>query len=508
MQPQPKHTTTEPIAHLREDGTAHLLDEHLRDVGELAARFADAFGASDWARLAGLWHDLGKYSAAFQRRIREENGFEAHVESLDLDAVIRDHSTAGAALARRLPGGLGIPLSFMIAGHHAGLADRAALDERLTKRRALLDDAVRGGATEELLTLPSPAALDVHRVRDEAGARRLELWIRMVFSALCDADFLDTERFYDPARSSARIRAVSLAEVRTALDAHVDGLERSALDRSVSEVDRVRAEVRRACVDAARQLPGFFSLTVPTGGGKTLASMSFALAHTEAHGLSRVIVAVPYTAIIEQNSDAYRAAFGALADAAMIEHYSALDPRRETWRNRLASENWDAPVVITTTVQLFESLFGHRTSRCRKLHNLARAVIVLDEAQTLPVALLDTVIDGLRALVRDYGATVVFCTATQPAFRLEDARAAKPEPWRVAGMREIVAPELRAFERLKRVAVRWPSRGLVTPYEELATELAALSDVMAIVHLRRDARTLTELLDARLGDASTPTCRR
>ncbi len=499
----PTRVTAAPIAHLREDGTPHLLDEHLREVGALAAAFAALFGASDWARLAGLWHDLGKYSLAFQRRIREENGVEAHVEPLDGAETLRDHSTAGALLAQQQLGANGWPIAFVIAGHHAGLADRAQLSERLAKRAALLSDALRGGAPEVLTSLPPPALLDVHKLRDDDGRRRLELWIRLLFSALCDGDFLDTERFYDADRSAARERRVTVAELRSALEAHVTTLERGAVERGATEVDRVRSEVRAACATSASMPPGFFSLTVPTGGGKTLASMSFALSHAEAHGLSRVVVAVPYTAIIEQNSDAYRAAFGALADEAMIEHYSSLDPQRETWRNRLSSENWDAPVVVTTTVQLFESLFASRTSRCRKLHNLARAVIVLDEAQTLPVALLNTIIDGLRSLVGDYGATVVFCTATQPAFRREDSRSAKPEPWRVEGMREIVPAEVRAFDRLRRVTVRWPRPSTVTPYEALADELAALDDALAIVHLRADARTLTELLDERLGDRST-----
>lgn len=498
-----KQTTHEALAHLTLEGAPHLLADHLRDVGALAEEFAAHFGAGAWARIAGLWHDLGKYSPNFQKRIREENGFEAHIEDPNPDNALKDHSSAGAVHARERLGALGMPLAFVIAGHHAGLADRADLEERLAKRKVLLEDARLGGAPESLLLEATPERLPFVPSGGDDARRRLEFWTRMLFSALCDADFLDTERFYDARRSAARGQGTPLEHLQGALRAHLAQLEASAREGTLTEVDRVRAEVRAACEQAAELPPGFFTLTVPTGGGKTLASMHFALAHAARHGLRRVVVAVPYMAIIEQNTDAYRAAFGEGAARGVVEHFSALDPRRETWRNRLASENWDAPVIVTTTVQLFESMFGHRTSRCRKLHNLARAVVVLDEAQTLPVALINPIVDGLRVLVADYGATVVFCTATQPAFRAEDSAARKPEPWRVAGMREIVSAETRAFERLRRVTVRWPASAEPTPYSALAAELADESDVLAIVHRRRDARALTEYLDACVGHAQT-----
>jgi CRISPR-associated endonuclease/helicase Cas3 len=208
-------------------------------------------------------------------------------------------------------------------------------------------------------------------------------------------------------------------------------------------------------------------------------------------------VAIPYTSILEQNAAAYREAFG--DDDAILEHHAAFDPRRETARSRLAAQNWDVPVVVTTTVQLFESLFARRTSRCRKLHNLARSVIILDEAQTLPPGLLHPTLEALWALVTDYGASLVISTATQPAFSRTSLGG-----FGFGSVQEIVAPQLRAFERLRRVAVRWPEKlDEPTSYPALAEEVAEHRDVLVITHLRNDARRLTELLDARLGDEAT-----
>ncbi len=345
--------TREPLAHVDKDGRPHLLIDHLHAVAELAREFGRRVGAADHARLAGLWHDLGKYAGNFQKMIREENGFEAHIEG-DTSGP-RDHSTAGAIHAVQRLGPAGRIIAFAIAGHHAGLpnaqggegrslVDRLELSERL-------DAALRGGAPREVL---DQAPLEVpNHIRQDA--RLLELWTRLVFSALCDADCLDTESFFDVNRAALRGSAISIAELRRRLDKHLDAIETSA---PPTEVNRLRAEVRRACADAAVLTPGAFSLTVPTGGGKTLAAMAFALAHAEQHGMDRVIVAIPFTSIIEQSARAYRSAFG--EDGAVLEHHSAIDPYRETPRSRVASENWDAPVIVTTNVQLFESLLANR----------------------------------------------------------------------------------------------------------------------------------------------------
>jgi CRISPR-associated endonuclease/helicase Cas3 len=487
----PPAVTAEPLAHLDETGRPHLLVDHLSAVAQLAGLFAESFDAGAWARLAGRWHDLGKFGKEFQRRIRLENGFEAHIEGRG-DAR-RDHSTAGAVHAKAHLGDQVAPMALVVAGHHAGLRDWSAVKERLAGGDARLADALGGGPPAELLRsspLTLPARLREGDPREQR--RHLEMWTRFLFSALCDADFLDTEAFYEPDRAALRGAVATPATLVRSLDARLEALESAALP---TEVNRVRAEVLGACRDAASLPPGVFTLTVPTGGGKTLASMAFALAHAARHGLARVVVAIPYTSITEQNAAVYRQAVG---EEHVLEHHSALEPQEETARSRVAAENWDAPVIVTTTVQLFESMFANRPSRCRKLHRLARSVVVLDEAQTLPPGLLLPILDGLNSLVRDFGTTVVVCTATQPAL----GRSAWL-PSGLDGAREIVPPEVRAFERLRRVEVRWPATREPTPYEVLAPEMADEPDVLAIVHRRRDARELCRLVDARLGHEHT-----
>lgn len=427
--------TAEPLAHLDEQRRPHLLVEHLVQVGELAQAFAQRFGAGEWARLAGRWHDLGKYSPKFQYLIRAENGVAAHLEG-EAENDPRDHSTAGALHAHKALGqGPGSPLAFVIAGHHAGLADRDKLKDRLERqeKKGLLQHALNARPPAKLLEATAPAwpawlsGLTRRPASAQEGlatARALELWTRMLFSALCDADFLDTEAFLSPERALLRQGGAPLEVLRERLSQHLEALQAQA---APTEVNRVRAEVLAACLRAAEQPPGAFSLTVPTGGGKTLASLAFALEHAVRHGLERVVVAIPFTSIIEQSAAVYREALGEYAEQAVLEHHSALDPLRETARNRVAAENWDKPVVVTTTAQLFDSLFANRPGACRKLHRLARSVLVLDEAQTLPPRLLKPIVDVLGSLARDYGTSVVVCTATQPAL---GRTAQLPEGWR------------------------------------------------------------------------------
>jgi CRISPR-associated endonuclease/helicase Cas3 len=390
---------------------------------------------------------------------------------------------------------LGEPLAFVVAGHHCGLSDQARLSNRLRLKRDRLDRARNAGASSSCLATETATRPDWLEGAERRTKTRLELWIRLLFSCLCDADFLDTEAFYEADRARARECPVSLSQLRDALRVHLDELERAAAQRGVNEVHRVRQEVRAACVAAASRPRGVFTLTVPTGGGKTLASMVFALEHALHHEMHRVVVAIPYTSIIEQSARAYWEAFGELLAHAVVEHHSALDPLRETAFNRIASENWDAPVIVTTNVQLFESLFANKPSRCRKLHNLARAVIVLDEAQTLPPKLLRPSVDVLRDLVDLFGASVVICTATTPALsRCEHL----PEGFDPVA--EILPEPKAAFERLRRVRVRWPETEQPVEWDALAAEIAKEADVLAVVHRRADARDLCKAMDGALGD--------
>lgn len=461
------------------------LETHLQQVASLAAGFAMPFGASEAAHLAGLWHDLGKFRPGFQARLRGSG------ESVE-------HAGAGAALAVQKNKTDGLPLAFAIAGHHAGLADLSTSPEGGT--RALKERlATNAKVLAEILPLIPPALgaltpppLPGH-LRDVCN---LDMWTRFLFSCLVDADYLATEAFYSPGvRAAARHGLDPIPVLRERLDAYLDQFAANLPeDRRGSEVNRRRAEILAACREAAARPPGLFSLTVPTGGGKTLSSMAFALSHAERHGLRRVVVAIPFTSIIEQNAAVYRRALG---PDNVIEHHSALDPlaaektdREAEIRRRLAAENWDAPVVVTTNVQLFESLFAAAPSRCRKLHNLAGSVILLDEAQTLPVEYLLPVLDALRELTEHYGCTVVLMTATQPALERRDSL-----PQGLEGIQEIFPAPDDLARSLSRVRVTWPGPDdPPLPYEELAGRLAAHERVLAIVHRRRDARLLAELL--------------
>src|SRR4051794_11355014 len=389
------------------------LEAHLRAVAFRAEEFAAAFEAGEWGRLAGLWHDLGKARPEFQARLRGSG------ESVE-------HAGVGAALASSRNKVTGLPLAFAIAGHHAGLADLAdspegggprPLQQRLKENVPLLKDLK--GLPTGLTEMPLPA-LPKLEGDPKASIRSLELWTRFLFSALVDADFLATEEFYSPGRRLAVGEYDDIPSLRRRLDEHlVRFLAGLPEEKRESLVNRRRAEVLAACRTAAERPRGLFSLTVPTGGGKTLAAMAFALRHAERWDLRRAIVAIPFTSIIEQNARVYA---GALGPRNVLEHHSALDPlaaeernREAELRRRLAAENWDAPVVVTTNVQLFESLFANSPSRCRKLHRIARSVILLDEAQTLPADYLLAVLDILKELTLHYGCTVVLTTATQPA---------------------------------------------------------------------------------------------
>jgi CRISPR-associated endonuclease/helicase Cas3 len=471
------------LAHLEIEPTlrGHWLEEHLREVGVLAARFAQEFGAGELANVAGRWHDIGKYSPDFQYRIRSENGVDAHIENRN--KVLRDHATAGATLAFEREDWaeeVRWALALVIAGHHC------SKPVHLSKARA-------GGLPKELEKLSTPAVPQALQTADRLAK---EMAVRMLYSALCDADFLDTESFYDQSKSELRRDWPSIESLGETLQRRMAEFESGAVK---SRVNDLRSSIRKQCLNRVGDAPGFFSLTVPTGGGKTLAAMSFALEHARLHSLRRVVVAIPFTSIIEQNADVYRRYLG---EDAVLEHHSALEPTSdasETARTRIASENWDAPVIVTTTVQLLESLFSNRSSACRKLHRLANSVIILDEAQSLPVCLLGPTLDGLKTLVRDYGATIVFSTATQPAFKQSSKRS-----WGIAKMRELVDSPASLFQQLERVKIEWPNDvNNKTSWESLADELCHHDNVLVVVHRRNDARVVTELLDERLSDQST-----
>ena len=509
-------------AHAPVPGSAkapHGLNEHLRAVGDLASQMAPPLLA-ELARLAGLWHDLGKQRPGFQRYIRAAGGVDAHIEHRTPDRD-KTHSAAGALWAAEYleqrfgPKGLLVArlLQYVIAGHHAGLADWHGSTPGDLAARLASDDARR--EREEALSQPTPGDLLRPGCADRVdwntiipllneGATgqpgRAALWLRMLFSALVDADFLDTEAYFDPDTAARRSAGPPLAALKPELDRHLHALAAGA----TGTVNAARADVLQQCRTKAALPPGVFRLTVPTGGGKTLASLAFALDHAQAHGLQRVIYAIPYTSIIEQTAQVFRRVFARLGDEVVVEHHSNVesDESRETHRSRLACENWDAPLIVTTNVQLFESLFARRTSRCRKLHRLQHSVIVLDEAQLLPLDFLQPIVDVLRYLVQDFGATVLLCTATQPV--LDTAASFDPRRGLQRGIGPVTGivddvPAL--YAALERVRVHLP-QSLHEPrsWPDLADEIAGHESVLVIVNRRADAAELFTLVKRRCGD--------
>ena len=484
-----------PIAHAAKDDNGqwrppHFLEDHLSGVAALASCHARAFGAEDWARLAGLWHDLGKYRPAFQRYIRLATGMDPQGAHLEGTAGRVTHSTAGALWAQQQLGIAGRVLAYLIAGHHAGLHDwiegleyRLSLDEAQKE----LEESLREGPSAQIL---DGGGFNPTLRTIPGGGPGFALWVRMLFSCLVDADFLDTEGFMDPAKAGRRGDWPELSSLRERFAAHMEDLDRTA---APTPVNVLRRQVRADCLAAATQIPGLFSLTVPTGGGKTLSSMAFALEHAARYGKRRIIYVIPYTSIIEQTADVLRRIFG----DAVIEHHSnaETDPEHETARGRLACENWDAPIVVTTSVQCFESLFAARTSRCRKLHNLVDSVIVLDEAQLLPPDFLQPILDVLNLLTRHYGVTVVLSTATQPALASRDYFDPSKQVRGLDPVREIVPDPDDLYRQLKRVAVRLPADWHTpTTWEDLAARLTGHDSVLAIVNTRRHARDLYRLM--------------
>ena len=396
------------IAHVTDTGETQTVQQHLAGAAELARCMAETFGCGKWAHVAALWHDLGKYSRQFQRRILD-NGPRV------------DHSTAGAQHAAGKLGDPGKILAYAIAGHHAGLPDGKTSDASSLHNRLEKNVPDFSACPDAILNHDCEFTPDQVPISLRHPGFSLSLFIRMLFSCVVDADRLDTELFTKPEQAEQRGGCPSLPELEEKLNAHLDNLTASAPD---TLVNRVRANVLAQCRAAASLDPGLFSLTVPTGGGKTLSSLAFALRHAIVHGHQRVIYVIPFTSIIEQNATVFRDALG---ERAVLEHHCNFDPPKKqeddsdqlTW-HELATENWDAPVVVTTNVQFFESLFSARPSNCRKLHNIANSVVILDEAQMLPAPLLRPCLAALHDLAANYRTSVVLCTATQPALTKGD----------------------------------------------------------------------------------------
>lgn len=455
---------------------------HLNKVAFLCARFAcDMFAsptdremANEWGRLLGLWHDLGKFSPEWQAYLKAKvEADEGEISGKE------DHSTAGAQHADRKAPALGRLMAYLIAGHHAGLPNGmdetgGCLEKRLVK-------VIRNvsAAPAEILHLTQEIPFPNFAQNGQAMA----FFMRMMFSCLVDADYLATEAFMRP--QAARARPDDLPTIQ--------GLAEE-LDRRLgefgtpkTEVNRRRAEILDACRAKAAAPPGLFSLTVPTGGGKTLSSLAFALHHARIHGLRRVIYVIPYTSIIEQNAKVFRDVFATLGAEVVLEHHSNLSAERaEATTYKLAAENWDARLIVTTNVRFFEALHANRTSACRRLHRIARSVVVLDEAQCLPIEYMQTCLRSLEELTDHYGVTVVLCTATQPAIeRRPDFKIGLRTPV------EIIPNPKALYHAMRRVRTERLGR---IENDAIAARLAGCPQVLCIVNTRRHARELAEML--------------
>lgn len=461
------------VTHLREDGSYQSLQEHIENVGQLAAAYASAFHAEEHARRTGLLHDIGKYSPRAQKRQRDPQ-----------HAPRADHSTAGLQEALRLQD---VAAAFAIAGHHGGMPDIGARGDTengtlmaRSKRRLIGEDDPSPWKQE--ITLPAKVESPQWLTAFGEG-RVLSMYTRMLFSCLVDADYLDTEEAIQgpQPRGGTATPAQLLEKLRT----HVAPW----LENSRNALCEKRNQILARCLQGADDTPGLYTLTVPTGGGKTMSSLAFALSHAARHGMERVIYVIPYTSIIDQNAREFAKVLG---EENVLEHHSQTELSEdknetpEAMCKRLACENWDAPVVVTTAVQFFESLYACKPSRCRKLHRMANSVIIFDEAQTLPLPYLLPCVSAIGELVRHYGSTAVLCTATQPALGPLFARLA-PE----LTMQEI-APEPDAlYDFFKRVCFR-PEGEL--SLEVLAERLAQSEQTLCIVNTRRRARQLAQLL--------------
>lgn len=466
-------------------GQPQPLANHLRNVADLAAEFARPLGLEQEARLAGLLHDLGKYAQRFQQRLNDPS-----IHGIN-------HWAAGAVHSTGL-------VPYAVDGHHTGLPEAGNLAQtRAHKARPYLWQKLTGCSeslaellarfTADGLCLPEPPP----KPPTDHFANALRT--RLLFSCLVDADFLDTERHFDPQVPSHRVVPALQAEhALTRLRSHLDAKP------SDGPVNRLRQHLLADCLTAAEKPPGLFSLTAPTGSGKTLSSLAFALKHAATHGHRRIIVVIPYTSIIEQTARVYRdilePTFG---PDCILEHHSAVAPRERTEdkgkdaederlrRARLAAENWASPLVVTTSVQFFESLFAHKPSDCRKLHNIAGSVVIFDEVQTLPAKLVPSLLSAVRLLVRDYSVTAAFMTATQPAFA--SAKAALPYGWEPV---EISSDPGAMAEIMRRTEIKLPARDEKITWPDLATKLSGQQQALCVVNTTRDARTLFRLLHA------------
>ena len=463
------------IAHRTDDGREQTIREHSCAVGELACGFADAFGAGKLARTVGNSHDVGKYSDAFQRRINGAN-------------IQTDHSTAGGQLLySKNQNTLGMIAAYCVMGHHGGLPnggsecdgnDEPTLHGRLKRQ---IEDYSAFSAELQKGELAPPSM----KISDIFGAH---FFTRFLFSSLVDADYLDTERFFDEKTSA--VRSGFLPEEKSAIEELYARLckyiERFLNPQEhVSEINARRTLLLKNCLSAAEEKPGLFTLTAPTGSGKTISSLSFALAHALKNGLRRIIYVVPYNTIIEQNAKVFEDILGV---ENVLQHHSNINYDRdddcdENERKRFATENWDYPLIVTSSVQFFESIFGAKPSKCRKLHNIAGSVLIFDEAQMIPQPYLRPCVRAIRELVANYNCSAVLATATQSVL---------DEFFNPMPLKEIVENPSNMYEFFRRTKIKQLEASLTR--DELVSRLEKHEQALCIVNTRKQAQMIFSAL--------------
>lgn len=474
------------------------VSDHLRETAKLACKFASVWGRSEEAKAAGLLHDLGKYTELFQKVLNREQ-------------VKVDHATPGALAALKKYKNQGIAIALAIQGHHDGLV--CGIPGELQASVLMKDAQSPTGKTfssrdvDSLLqhlekdNLKLPVEIESDYVKEYVNNHQVAamLYTRMLFSALVDADFLSTEAHFNGDENGYIYRPMGekleADSLLTKLLKHIEQLRHNSTAHN--KIRSLRDDLFNACLLAGEMERGVYTLTAPTGTGKTLAMLAFALKHALVHSLRRIIIVLPYLSIIEQNAEVYRKVIEESGKSGLVLEDHSLAELPES--QRLLAENWDAPIIVTTTVRFFEGLFANQSVPCRRLHNIAKSIILFDEAQTMPPELVSVTLASLSYLVERFGCTVVFSTATQPAFGKfhEKVKVYTASGWQP---KELIPQSLQLFQRARRVKINWLGS---LDWEQLANEIVSKPQVLVIVNTRKHAKILYQMISSLAADQNT-----
>lgn len=455
-----------------------LLKEHLDNVAGLCEEFINPISSKRIGTVLGYLHDVGKYSEDFQRRIRGEN-------------IRVPHADGGAKILEEYYADTTNPIyrlmTYVVYGHHNGLHDYGTSVQGMCRQLQLPSSDISHWKNEiGVLTtiVPQDLHLKLRGTQKEVVAFTLQFYTRFLLSCLVDADRIDAQNFPCGEASRAMLKNVSMDMLKQRYDEYMDKIKKRA---SLSRLNTIRNKILKDCLEKGAQKPGIYSLTVPTGGGKTLSSLGFALTHAAIHHKKRIIYAIPFTSIIEQNAQIFADVLGR---EYVLEHHSNYEnpysKKEELIKFQLAQENWYEPIVVTTNVQFFETLFSHKATKVRKLHNIAQSIIILDEIQSLPNKYIKPCLAALNELVENYGCTIVLCSATQPEYHknklfLEEVK-----------IQEIIQEPSELFKALKRTEEHYIGAQSI---EEISTKVRENKQVLCIVNTKRHARELFNLLD-------------